>query len=198
ARYARATSSAKTTPSAPSSQPPLGTLSECDPASRATRAEGERPNTLPIPSIVALSPASAIRSRSHSRAATSASVKAVRLTPVPAFPNWASERRSASARSSSSPSITSLRLFSFGELVRLTIAKHCISNTELIFFCLGVRQVSAVDLREKGGACSPLRSPREETHENDHSARGRRGGDSIFRRRCAGGKPGGDARPAAA
>jgi len=48
---------------------------------------GARPNTLPMPSIAALRPASAMRSRSHSRAETSASVKAGRLTPVPIFPN---------------------------------------------------------------------------------------------------------------
>ncbi len=59
AASARATSSAQTTPNAPSSQPPVGCVSECEPTSSALPGLRERPSTLPTPSIVASRPASA-------------------------------------------------------------------------------------------------------------------------------------------
>jgi hypothetical protein len=47
------------TPSAPSSQPPVGCVSECEPVSNALPELRERPSTLPTPSITGSRPASA-------------------------------------------------------------------------------------------------------------------------------------------
>ena len=97
---ARAASSAATTPSPPSRRPPKGTESTCDPASTA-REPGDRPSTLPTPSISASRPASARRPASHSRARTSSSVNAGRCTPRPLRPIALRASRSASIRSPS-------------------------------------------------------------------------------------------------
>jgi hypothetical protein len=69
---------------APSSQPPRGCVSECEPTSSAGPGLRERPNTLPTPSMVASNPASSYLSHSQRLDAMSASVKVGRTWQPPA------------------------------------------------------------------------------------------------------------------
>jgi hypothetical protein len=84
ARDASAISSAAITPSAPSSQPPVGCVSECDPSKRD--GTGAKPKRLPIASKCTANPASAIRPASQLRAATSGAEQSGRITPMPFAP----------------------------------------------------------------------------------------------------------------
>ena len=97
----RSTSSAAITPYAPSSRPPAGTVSECDPdSSHGPLPSRVRPKTLPASSRQAWSPASSMRLASQARAARSAGDPATRSTPPSGrAPKVARVARSSSSRS---------------------------------------------------------------------------------------------------
>src|SRR6476620_767780 len=86
------------TPRLPSSQPPFGTVSLCEPTRTARVTFGLRPMTVPYLSVLAARPDSDIFLLSHERAATSSLLKAGRLTPVLYLPQLSSSLRSAISR----------------------------------------------------------------------------------------------------
>src|SRR5689334_22912328 len=96
----RRASSAPKTPSAPSSQPPLGTESTCDPITTVSgRAPSRRAHRLPASSTSTATGSSPRRSRRNPRARSHSSVQHSRRAPPGPPVRSASARRSATARS---------------------------------------------------------------------------------------------------
>src|SRR5712692_4780101 len=94
------------TPRAPSSGPPFGTVSMCEPVTTAGPPLPRRPKVFPASSTQVLSPASFMRSRSQARASSCAGLQQDRVMPLPSgfLPNrarvsrWARRRGSEMAR----------------------------------------------------------------------------------------------------
>src|SRR4029453_18742659 len=84
---------------APSSQPPVGCVSVWVPISSALPLARERPKTVPMPSILASSPASFSFCANHRREAISIGESDCRTTPLPQAPNWRNSRKSLNSRS---------------------------------------------------------------------------------------------------